>query len=97
MSEAITEGTRQWSMPAADDWIHRKPALPHDAVPIDRHLGMAAENVGRKQFLGDSLLAGVDDLGLRHGRGDLLDVFRFHRVAKDDANRHGVWSGWGVE
>ena len=53
-----------------------QPALPHHAVPIDRHLGVAAEDVGPKQFLGDPLLAGVDDLGLRHGGGDLLDVLR---------------------
>ena len=64
-------------------------ALPHHAVPIDRHLGVAAEDVGPKQLFGDSLLAGVDDFGLGHGRGDLCDVFRFDGVAEDDSGGHG--------
>ena len=45
-----------------------QPALADDAVPIDGHLGMAAEDVGGEEFLGDPLLAGVDDLGLRARR-----------------------------
>ncbi len=65
-----------------------QPAVAHDAVPIDRHFGVSAEDVGRKKLLGNSLLAGVDDLGLGHGGGDLFDVFWFDRVAKDDSHRH---------
>ena len=56
--------------------------LPDHAVPIDRHLGVAAEDVGPKQLLGDPLLAGVDDLGLRHGGGDLRDVLRLRRDSR---------------
>ena len=49
-------------------------ALADDAVPIDGHLGMAAEDVGGEEFGGHPLLAGVDDLGLRGGGGDLPEV-----------------------
>ena len=71
-------------------------ALPDHAVPIDRHLGVAAEDVGPEQLFGDPLLAGVDDLGLRHGGGDLLDVFGFDGVAEDDSRRHGGQDGVNV-
>ena len=66
-----------------------EPAQPHDIVPGDGHLGVAAENVGRRQFLGDAFLAGVDHVGVRGGGGDLIDVPRFDRVTKDDAGPAG--------
>ncbi len=65
-----------------------QPAAADHAVPIDRDLGVPAEDVGVEKLLGDPLLAGIDHLGPRHGGGDLGDVFRFDGVAKDDA--HGV-------
>ena len=61
-------------------------SLSDDGVPVDGHLGMAAENVGLEDFLGDALLAGVDDLGLGRRGGDLPDVFRLDGIAKDDAH-----------
>ena len=51
-----------------------QPSLADHAVPIDRHLGVAAENVGREDFLGDLLLAGIDDLGPGRGGGNLPEV-----------------------
>ena len=63
-----------------------QPALPDHAVPIDRHLGMAAEDVGPEDFLGDPLLAGIDDFGLGDGGGDLPRCSGFDRIAKDDAH-----------
>jgi hypothetical protein len=34
-------------------------------------------------------LAGINDLGLGHGGGDLLDMFGFNGIAEDDSRRHG--------
>ncbi len=48
-----------------------QPSLANDAVPIDGHLGVTAENVGREDFRGNLFLRGIDDLGLRHNGGDL--------------------------
>ena len=56
------------------------------AVPIDGHFGVTAKDIGRKKLLGDVLLPGVDYLGLRHGGGNLCDVFRFDWIAKNDAH-----------
>ena len=37
-------------MPAAEDWIHRSRPPADHAVPVDRHLGVAAEDIGRQDF-----------------------------------------------
>ena len=61
-----------------------QPSLADDAVPIDRHFGVTAEDVGREDFRGDLLLGGIDDLGLRHDGGDLLQVTGLGDVAEND-------------
>ena len=71
-----------------------QPALAHDAVPIDRRLGVSAEDVGGKKLFGDALLAGVDDFGLRHSGGDLLDVSWLDGVTEDDSHKYN--GGWVV-
>jgi hypothetical protein len=48
---------------------------------------MTAENVGVKYLRANTLLAGVDHLGLRGGAGDLFDVPGFDRIAEDDAHK----------
>ena len=45
-----------------------------------------------KDFRGDALLAGVDQFGLGHNGGDLLEVFCFDGITEDDS--HG--DEWGV-
>ncbi len=67
-------------------------SLADDAVPIDRHLGVAAEDVGGEDFRGNLLLRGVDDLGLRHDCGNLLQVTGLGDVAENDA--HGRRESW---
>ncbi len=59
-----------------------------DAIPINRHLGMTAEEIGVEQFAGDMFLAGVDNRGVWGDRLDLSNVPRLDGVAKDDT--HGV-------
>jgi hypothetical protein len=65
-------------------------ALPNHAVPIDRRLRMAAEDVGRKDLPTDPFLAGVNDLGIRYDGGNLGDVFRFDGIAENNALGHGT-------
>ncbi len=62
--------------------------LPHHAVPIDRHLGMAAEDIGGKQLGGDPLVAGIDDLGPRRRGGNLRKMFGFKGIAKYNAHHY---------
>ncbi len=63
-----------------------QPAPGDHRVPIDRHLGMAAKDVGRQQLAGDALLAGIDDLGPRRRRGDLAEMLGFDRITQNDAH-----------
>ena len=86
MSEAIDRGDQAMVHAGGGGLDPLQPALADDAVPIDGHLGMAAEDVGREEFLGDALLAGVDDFGLRHGGGDLARCLGSTGIAEDDAH-----------
>jgi hypothetical protein len=88
MSEPTTAGTRQWSRPAADDWIQRSRP-PERPLPGHRHLRVAAEDVGGGQFGRHPLLAGIDERQ-RRGHGlDLVDVVGLDGIAEDDAHAHG--------
>ena len=70
-------------------------SLADDAVPIDRHFGVAAEDVGGEDLLGDLILRGIDDLGLRHDGGDLLQMTGLGDVTENDA--HGGRWRWSLE
>ena len=76
-----------------------QPAAADDRVPIDRHLGMAAKDIGLGQFPRDVLLPGVDDFGPRRGRLNLCDVFRLDRIAKNDAHGRiaGAWAAGVID
>ena len=52
-------------------------ALGDDVVPRDGNLRVTAEYVGVKNLLGDSLLPGIDDLGIR---GDVSDSSQMSRL-----------------
>lgn len=86
MSDAMTEGTRQWSMPAAEDWIQRRRPVRDGFVPRNGDLGVPQEDVGVEQFLGDAFLAGVDDFMPRSGGGQLRQVPGFHGITDDDSH-----------
>lgn len=84
-----------------------EPTAADDVVPRDGHLGVAAVNVGCGEQIGDAFLAGVDDVVVGCGRGDLVDVARLGRVAKNDPgaivnrwrfrrNWHNIGCGWIV-
>ena len=66
-----------------------EPLAAADFVPGDGNFGVAAKNVGIQQFSSDMLLAGVDDVVVRGGRGDLGDVPGFDRVAENDSGPPG--------
>jgi hypothetical protein len=65
-----------------------EPALPHHFIPRHRDLRVPAKEVGRQQLSGDSLLPGVDHLGMGGRFLNLLDVPRFNRIAKN--NPHAI-------
>ena len=68
MSDATTDGHQAMVEPGGRRLNPLQPAAAHDRVPVDRHLGMAAEDVGPQNLLGDPLLPGVDQFGLREPR-----------------------------
>ena len=88
MSDATTDGTRQWSRPAADDWIHRSRPPRTTAVQSTGTLAWPQKMSARQDFLGDPLLPGVDHLGLGRGGGDLVEVPLLDGIAEDDS--HGM-------
>jgi hypothetical protein len=55
---------------------------------------VAAVNVGLRQFCGNPLLAGVDQLGLRPNALDAGDVLRLNRVTKNDSHAYIIESSW---
>jgi hypothetical protein len=61
-----------------------QPAAANYFVPGHWHLRVSAENVGFRQLGGDSLLAGINDFGVRRGRRDLRDVLLFYWVTQHD-------------
>ncbi len=63
-----------------------QPASLHNGIPINRHLGMAAEDIGLEQLLGHSLLPGIDHLAARRCRANLLKMPRFNWITEDDAH-----------
>ena len=93
--DSMTEGTQAMVHAGGRGLDPLEPSLCDDAVPVDGHLGMAAEHVGGEEFLGDPLLAGVDDLGLGGRGGDLPDVFRLDRIAENDAHHKSLSEPWG--
>ena len=84
-----TDGTRQWSMPAADDWIHRSRPWRTTPSQSTGTLAWPQKMSAAKISCGDALLAGIDDLGLRRRGGDLRrGGSGFDRIAEDDSHRY---------
>jgi len=62
-----------------------EPAGGDGLIPGNRHLGMAAENIGGRQFFGDAILAGIYDGGSRARCLNLPNMTRFDGIAENDA------------
>ena len=62
-----------------------EPAGGDGLIPGNRHLGMAAENIGGRQFFGDAILAGIYNGGSRARCLNLPNMTRFDGIAENDA------------
>jgi len=99
IDEPTTLGTRQWSSPAADDWIAAQPAGGHDIIGHGTGtLGWPQKMSASGKFVGHAFLTGVHDRGCRRGGLNLGNVPRLDGIAEDDAGarRHGAGL-WQVE
>ena len=72
MSDSTTEGTRQWSRPAAEDWIQRRRPARTTSSHGTGTLAWPQKMSAVGSSIGDALLAGVDDVGMWRGGGDLV-------------------------
>ena len=88
--DSMTDGSRQWSIPAAEDWIHWSLPFWTTASQSTGTLAWPQKMSAWKISSAMRSLAGIDDLGLGGRGGDLPDMFRFDRIAKNNAHHKSL-------